>query len=268
MKILVPTDFSDNANNALTFAKKISSGRNDVQITLLFAYYAVYDFAAHAIEIVETIETDSQKAMKKAVSDAKIEGIAIDYQIVQGTVATSVTSKAYKEDYDLIVMGTQGASGIKKNLIGTNTAHVIKDSQVPVLAIPSQSNWKKLNEIIVGVELDGKENLFYKKLIALTSSLGFPYHFFNLKVSSETEDLISLEDFQRNFKLTFPNIDFTVDQQFAKSVIDGIEEQLKEKPNSILVMFYKKKSFFEYMFNSSNSIAMAYHSSVPLLVLK
>lgn len=268
MKILVPTDFSENANNALEFAKMITKGRSDVKITLLFAYYAVYDFAAHAIEIVETIETDSQKAMQKAVSDAKSEGVIIDYQIVQGTVATSVTSKAYKEDYDLIVMGTQGASGIKKNLIGSNTAHVIKDSQVPVLAIPAQSNWQKLKEIIVGVELDGKENLFYKKLIGLTSSLGFPYHFFNLKVSTEAEDLISLDDFRKNFEVAFPNIVFTIDQQLAKSVLDGIEEQLKEKSDSMLVMFYKKKSFFEYMFNTSNSIAMAYHSSVPLLILK
>ncbi|MCH7412580.1 universal stress protein [Belliella sp. R4-6] len=268
MKILVPTDFSENANNALSFAKKISTGRKDVQITLLFAYYAVYDFAAHAIEIVETIESDSKKAMQKAVEQAKNEGIFIDYQIVQGTVATAVTSKAYREDYTLIVMGTQGASGIKKNLIGSNTAHVIKDSQVPVLAIPAKSKLATIKEIIVGLELDGKEKPFLKKLVGLTSSLGLNYHFFNLKLTEENEGVSSLNEFQENFKNEFPDIIFNAEQRSAKSVLDGISEQLNEKPDSMLVMFYKKKSFFEYMFNASDSIAMAYHSSVPLLVLK
>ena len=43
--------------------------------------------------------------MQKAVSDAKSEGVIIDYQIVQGTVATSVTSKAY------VVDNIQGVAG-------------------------------------------------------------------------------------------------------------------------------------------------------------
>ncbi|MFD2034816.1 universal stress protein [Belliella marina] len=268
MKILVPTDFSDNANNALSFAKKISEDRNDVQITLIFAYYAVYDFAAHAIEIIDSIETDAKKAMEKAVTKSQSEGIKIDYQIVQGTVATSVTSKAYREDYDLIVMGTHGASRFKKNLFGSNTGHVIKDSQVPVLAIPAHSSWEMVKEIIVGIELDDREKSFYKKLIGLTFPLGFPYHFVNLKLESATEEKISLRDFELLFKELFPEVVFTASRQNAKSIIEGINFQLKEKPNSMLVMFYKKKSFFEYLFNASDSLEMAYHSSVPLLVLK
>ncbi|WP_373495625.1 universal stress protein [Aquiflexum sp.] len=45
MKILVPTDFSENADNALEFSKKIAKHKN-ASITLLYAFYAVYDFAS------------------------------------------------------------------------------------------------------------------------------------------------------------------------------------------------------------------------------
>ena len=50
MKILVPTDFSDNARNAFEFAKKLAL-LNKASITLLFAYHNVYDFAAQSSSI-------------------------------------------------------------------------------------------------------------------------------------------------------------------------------------------------------------------------
>jgi nucleotide-binding universal stress UspA family protein len=267
MKILVPTDFSDNANNALEFAKKISL-KEKASITLMFAFYAVYDFAVQATEIVNQIESDARNVLKKSMEAGRKEGIEIDYKIVQGTVASTVTALAYREEYDLIVMGTQGASGIKKSLLGSNTGHVIKDSKVSVLAVPQNATWENWTKFSIGLELDKEEDKFFNLLFKLTGHMGLPYEFFHVKTEDSFEKsigLIGLEDVLKE-KYEGKEISFTIES--ASDVNAGIGSYLEKNKGSILVMFYKNKSFFEYLFNKSMSLQMAYHTHVPLLVIK
>jgi nucleotide-binding universal stress UspA family protein len=267
MKILVPTDFSDNANNALEFAKKIAL-KEKASITLIFAFYAVYDFAAQATEIVGQIEADAKKALKKSTELGQKTGIEVDYRIVQGTVASAITSLAYREDYDLIVMGTQGASGIKKALIGSNTGHVIKECKVPVLAVPQNAKWENWKKFSIGLELDKEEEKFFNLLFKLTGHMNLPYEFFHVKTENSFEKdlgLIGLEEMLKE-KFEGKKINFAVES--AADVNLGMESYLNKNKGSILVMFYKNKSFFEYLFNRSTSLEMAYHTHVPLLVIK
>lgn len=267
MKILVPTDFSDNANNAIEYALKIAI-KEKASVTLVFAFYAVYDFAAQATEIISQIESDARKALKKSTEDGKKLGIEVDYRIIQGTVASAVTALAYREDYDLIVMGTQGASGIKKAIIGSNTGHVIKESSVSVLAVPQDAIWENWSKISTGLELDKEEEKFFIKLFKLTRNLDLPYEFFHVKTEDSFEKdlgLIGLEEVLRE-RFEDKEINFVIEH--ASDVNSGIESYLKKNKGSILVMFYKNKSFFEYLFNRSTSLEMAYHTHVPLLVIK
>ncbi|EOZ95436.1 Universal stress protein [Indibacter alkaliphilus LW1] len=267
MKILVPTDFSDNANNALTFAVELAKIEK-AEITLFYAFYAVYDFAAQATEIISNIERDAKDQMKQISEKLKKQGLKIDYKIMQGSIATAVTAFAYREDYDLIVMGTQGASGIKKALIGSNTGHVVKDARTSILVVPQDADLPSKKKICVALELlDEKESQF-KKLINLTSKFDLPYDFFHVCNAQSFEKKIELKGLESYFKETYPEIhaDFTMLE--SKETEIGIQKYLEENPNSILVTFSKDKSFFEYLFNKSTSLKMAYHTHVPMLVIK
>ncbi|AFL84894.1 universal stress protein UspA-like protein [Belliella baltica DSM 15883] len=268
MKILVPTDFSENANNALTFAKHMAKSQGEVQITLLFAFYAVYDFASNVAQIVDSIESDAKKAMKRAVELALDEGLQIDYKILQGTVSSTITSMAYREDYDLIIMGTQGANGINKTLFGSNTAHVIKESQVPVISVPNEAKWEHISKIVVGSELDQAESKFYKKLLKITSKLLFPYEFVHVDFDRNQEFQPNFEALENQLRAFSSSISFITKTIQADAVLTGIEESLSNKYDALLVMFYKKKSFFEYLFDESDSVKMLYHTHLPLLILK
>lgn len=265
MKILVPTDFSENANNAMSFAKKMAH-KNGSTITLLFAFYAVYDFAAQAEEVLDTIEADAKKALKKAVKEGEDEGLVIDSKIVQGSVATAVTKTAYQEDYDLIVMGTQGASGIKKALMGSNTGHVIKESMVPVLAIPAMSQLTDTKTTVsIAVQHIDEEIKNFNTLIYLTKALDCQYKAFHIGNKTDSTDS---EKLRTAVTTNFPEkpIDFQLVE--ADNFNEGIQTYLEQNPTSILVMFYRNKSFFEYLFNKSHSVEMAYHTHVPLLIVK
>lgn len=267
MKILVPTDFSENANNALEFAKKIAKHKN-ASITLLYAFYAVYDFASQATEIIGQIEQDAKRELKKAAEKGQSEGLRFDYKIIQGTVSTAVTSIAQREDFDLIVMGTQGASGIKKALIGSNTGHVIKESTIPVLAVPANSDWGKENKISVALELEKEEEKYFKKLFSITEDLKLPYEFFHINTDDSFEKQIEFKGLEVFLNEKYPTIDISFSVLDSKEVNKGIQQYLDQNLGSMLVMFSKNKTFFEYIFNKSTSLQMAFHTHVPLLVVK
>src|SRR5690606_1748176 len=264
MKILVPTDFSDNARNAFDFAKKLAR-ISKASTTLLYAYHNVYDFAAHSSSIPRQIKEDARKAVEELNTDGEIK-IPVDYKIVQGYIATTIASTAYREDFDLIIMGTQGASGIEKGLVGSNTAHVIKDSMVSVLAVPAHSSFDMVDKIVVSLEWLATEQRFFERLFQITRQWQLPYRSLHIKTSQEDppkEKVIHLKEW-----LTKNEIDISHDTVLAQNLLEGVNQYLKDNENGIFVMFYKKKPFFEYLVHKSRIEKMAYHTHVPLLVIK
>jgi len=266
MKILVPTDLSDNARNALHFAKSYAKNQ-DATITLLYAYYAVYDFAAQAAEIISAIEQDAKAALKKEIVDSG-EGVIIDYKIVQGTISTAINATVLAGDYDLIIMGTQGASGIKKTLIGSNTATVIKESEVPVIAVPAQATFEGVKKITVAVELDKEDEKLFKKFMQLTESWNLPYAVLHIENKHDFNKDISFKGLKDFLAESYPDCDYEFIIIQADEFEAGTKKYLAGEPNTLLVMLSKNKTFFEFLFNKSQSVQFAYHTHVPLLIVK
>ncbi len=267
MKILVPTDFSENAHNAYEFAREIALIQN-ASITLLYAFYAVYDFATRSEEILDSIERDAKKQLKLAVQLGTDLGLKVDYLLIQGTVATTVTATAYRKDYDLIVMGTQGASGIKKALIGSNTGHVLKESQVSVLVIPQSAKWENVRKISCAIDMQKEEKIFYSRLFKLTQKMNLPFEFVHFEQTNDFSKDIIWRGLQSYFKEILPDHSISFKKEPSQDFEKGVEKYLEISPDALMVMFYRDKTFFEYLFNKSQSLQLAYHTHVPLLVVK
>jgi nucleotide-binding universal stress UspA family protein len=266
MKILVPTDFSDNANHALALAKRICFYEKG-SITLIFAFYAVYDFASQAELIVDNIEQDAKKILEEAVEQGISDGINIDYTIRQGTVSSVVTSTAFREEYDLIVMGTQGAGNFSKKYFGTNTGHVIKESQVPVLAIPENFDFSNLQKITISSELKEEDEVYFRKLIQLTHQWNLPYEILHIEKEYDPQLEEKALSSQKIFTQHYSDLNVTFKKISSKNINDGLSTYLSSNPAALLVMFYKKKTFFEHLFNKSYTVAQAYHLMNPLLII-
>jgi len=267
MKILVPTDLSENADNALEFAKQLII-QNGGEIILLFTYYAVYDFAAQATRIIGQIEKDAKKALKKAIKINNPENLAMDYRIVQGTVENAVDSTAKALDIDLIIMGTQGASGLKKVMLGSNTADVIRQVRIPVLAVPAGSTYERVKEIIVAVELKKEDPKTLHQVMDLTAQWRLPYEIVHIKKEEKYDTEVDFNGLQQYIANNFPLAEVSYMTYQADSIDKGLEIYLNDHPQALLVMFSKTRSFFEQLFESSRSVEMAYHTHVPLLVVK
>jgi nucleotide-binding universal stress UspA family protein len=156
--ILVPTDFSNLAENALRIAIAVCK-THGARITLLhvvdeLAYLSPSEVFIPSVDrtpdVFATIEDNIKDLAFKMTKQSQVE---IEGSVSTGNPADTICRVAAKDGCDMIVMGAHGASGVREFFIGSNAFRVIKHSSCPVLTIPG--NWEKLyfNKVIYPVRL-------------------------------------------------------------------------------------------------------------------
>jgi hypothetical protein len=95
-----------------------------------------------------------------------------------------------------------------------------------------------------------------------------PFVIIHVVSESSKPTTIPPTDFTLQLEKSFPDNNFRFIQIHHEQVLDGIDQFIADHPGILLVMYSKHKSFFESMFSRSHSVQMAYHTQVPLLVIK
>lgn len=140
MKILVATDGSKHALNAVKYAAKlVSNTRSNDKITLIsvhddtgFRHAAQFVGKAEVEDYLREVSEKELKSARKVLTDADIKH---DQAIVIGHVSEEIVKFANAGKFDLIVMGSKGRSGIADLLIGSVAQRVLATAKQPVLLV-------------------------------------------------------------------------------------------------------------------------------------
>lgn len=142
LKILIPTDFSVQAEFAYLMVKKLEAmAQLDIHfLHVLVVPDTVSMNAAGEIETCGEIDVNyvvQQKeiAVRKLANLEKLYGNNIHTQLVLGKITDAILEFSETNHFDLIVMGTKGAWGIKEKLSGSETQAVARRARVPVLSL-------------------------------------------------------------------------------------------------------------------------------------
>lgn len=134
-KILLATDFSEASYNALTYALSVARG---------------YDATIHALHVItppanmcatpegaaalESMEEVVQEEMAKV--SARMSGLRSETAVERSPSVWSAVQEAIQQnDIDLVVVGTQGRTGVRKLLLGSTAEAIFHQARVPVLTI-------------------------------------------------------------------------------------------------------------------------------------
>ncbi len=155
--ILVPTDFSPASLNALDTAIAVAK-RQGSTLTLLHVVnenllsYGRFDTLPISTPVISIMKDESSDILEKIKDQVQNEhGIAIKIETAHGFVASSICKAAEKQEADLIIMGTHGATGFREFFIGTNAYAVVKHAPCPVLTIPPGKKWLTFAKILFPV---------------------------------------------------------------------------------------------------------------------
>ncbi|MHA7836034.1 MAG: universal stress protein, partial [bacterium] len=140
--ILVPTDFSEDAQKALAVAKDWAR-RFDARIVLLHAYRVDLPMSTPALgggfvlpdRFYEELRAEATKQVEALAAETSREGVEARGIAVEERASVAIVEEAEKLSADLIVMGTRGLTGIKHVALGSVAERVVREAPCPVLTV-------------------------------------------------------------------------------------------------------------------------------------
>ncbi len=137
-RILVPTDFSDSAREALDWAQTLAR-EFKAEILLLHVVenltvgYASDLFPVPMAEVYEEISSYARTELGKLAEEVRKSGVTVTERLAQGTPSAEIIRIAKEEPVDLIVVGSHGKGLLDHALFGSTTERVVRKAPCPVL---------------------------------------------------------------------------------------------------------------------------------------
>jgi nucleotide-binding universal stress UspA family protein len=276
-RVLLPTDFSDNAWNAVEYALKLYQ-RERCMFFLMNAYTPPLTSPTGSLGS-STITKVLLDAAKKSSDD----GLANVLKKIRAghksklhqfkTISkydfflSAVKEIIQEEGIDLIVMGTKGASGLKQAIIGSNTASVIGKVTCPVLAIPEKAVFKKPSEIVFATDY---QHYYTMKEMLVLFHVAKKYHSaIRVLHALDVEDSLSntqeaVKKHVEGMVMPFPNSFHTLT---GLSLATAIRAFIQSREVDMLCMVGKHHTFFDRILGKPREEEISFHVTIPYLVL-
>ena len=276
-KILVPTDFSLNANKALDFAVQIAKQAN-AEIHLI-----------HACDLIDTIFKDNQamykeynqtisdkanenlSLLKKSIEDT--EKLSVHIKLYRGNVTDTVLQASEEHQADLVIMGTLGETRLQEKIFGSITAGIIGKTNIPVMAVPLLSEWDTPKKILLMVNNSDEQPDMARPVFELAELFNAMVHvaIFTDVDSAEAIDYLKdkrgVTSYEEKLKIKYKNINIKSVHLDGHRFQETIEEYVLEQRIDFVAMITHKRTFLKSIFNRSMTKKMSYHTRIPLLAI-
>lgn len=260
--ILLPTDFSENALKASKYAIALFK-KEACNFYLLHADLDGYSPSRELAIIKELSQTATQLQTLSTDFDHHFETI-----LLQSDLFGNIRRLVVKKDIDFIVMGTKGSSAVKNLFMGSKAVKMIKSIRIcPILMVPETYRQVPIKKFMIATNFDHYyERAELNPVIRLAKNSGA-----EIKVV-HIVDGIPLSDYQEKLKALLKKkmkgISFSFEEvPQTESLSKTIYELTEEHKVHLLAMIYHRHDFFEKFFATDVIKKLAFHISVPFLVL-
>ena len=270
-KIVVPIDFSKCSKNALTNAIRIAE-RMRMEIVLYHAVMVPVGFAEGAPAggmdyVFEELEAEARKDLNSLIKEFPIlEKIEHEVCIQYGPLHDGINDLNENGEVALVVMGTHGATGFAKALIGSNAFNVMKSVSCPVIALPEDSDITKMTHIGIAGDFLSVPN---PELITIMMDLAKAFYaqIHVIHIDTGAVDVKGQIDVARRMEKYLRNTNHTFHFRKFDDVEEGLEATAKELNIELLAMIAKHHGFFDRLRHTSHTKKMVLDIPMPLMVL-
>jgi nucleotide-binding universal stress UspA family protein len=185
-KIVVPVDFSEFSNKAAEYAMFIAE-KFCADITLL---HAVILFEEDIDEkeqlqaykkIIQKKEKERTKQLELHCKTAKSRGLRVKSALIRGvSTADSILDYISDNDFDLMVMGTHGRTGLKRWMLGSVTERVAGFSPIPVLTIHKDFKELDITKILIPIDFSEHSKIAINRGIAIAKEFNAALEFLHV----------------------------------------------------------------------------------------
>ncbi|WP_298541361.1 universal stress protein [uncultured Aquimarina sp.] len=274
--ILIPTDFSENSWNSITYAlsffKKVKCNFHLLHVSPYRQVIGSDSFFESKDQVVEKVTHSDKEQMRLLLK--KIQKLSLNNKHRFYTVnehiffVDTIRKQVEEKNIDFIVMGTKGASGLKEKTIGSNTGDVITKVKCPVLVIPEKATYNNIHEIAFPTDY----NIFYKDRILNTISKVLNLNNAALRVlhiSKKEQELTDLQKQHKDFLNDYfeDNAEHSFHFLSNPNIEQAVQCFVESRNIGMITMVAKNLNFFQRILFHPTVEKISYHISIPFLVL-
>ncbi|MFT5648170.1 MAG: nucleotide-binding universal stress UspA family protein [Aureispira sp.] len=267
--ILVPFDFSVSSSWGFYYACELAA-TIDAEIIVV----NIYSPSTEATYSLEKLQTNAPKrkieilAHLKAATQYPItvdaKAVKISYDIGYGE-KEAISAYAKRKNVDLIVMGTDGSDKGSNKILGSNTNKVIEKAHCPVLAIPTGTTFKLVQNIAYATNFDSKDIESITQLGKVAKATNSTLQCIHVDLFSEGAETDKRAAFEAEVKTSLEGLPIVFNTWSAHNVEDGLEIFCRVYNIDMLAMLTHNRSTWDKLFGEhSLTKSMAMRNKLPL----
>lgn len=264
MKVLVATDFSKNANQALNYALFLLGDKIE-ELLLLTAVDIKAAGALFGMTLDDDLEAESYKKLQQISEEISLAypNLKITETVKTGPLAQVLIRTAEVTQPHLTFMGTNGTTGLYEQIVGSNTKELMHAYDLPLVVVPLGYEKKKMNTVLVALEYPAKDQGRIKLVSELCQLIGA-----NLHIVSFIDKDEEMEPMPFDAEI-MASVHFSQDQLIASD--NSIEQQIlsfadKDQAEMICV-FPHHKRFLKGLFHHSVTENVMALSKKPVMIV-
>ena len=273
-RILVPIDFSKEAESAARVAASIArkTGSEIFLVHMLELPVTTIDPAE-----MNTISSEPQIIYFMKLAHEKFEkfkklpflkGLTVIETIQFQHAFSGIINESEKNKIDLIVMGSQGASGLQEMFIGSNTEKVVRRSKVPVLVIKKGEEDFEVNDIIFASDFNKESKSTFQRVINFANLFDAKLHLLYINTIHNFNTTKNIESRIDDFVKDFDFSNYTKNIYNDISIEKGILSYARDMDADLIALNTHGRSGLSQLFNGSIGQELANHALRPVVTFK
>jgi len=279
--ILVPTDFSEQANNALDMAYEMAVIGNAELIILNVldmpgghayapggASFNVMGGPAMGGELdnvyLVELHNKTKEKLENIIKEPKYKNIKLSYRLQVGNPYHNISEEIVENDVDLVVMGTKGASGMEEMLIGSNTEKVVRLAKCPVLTVKNKVGVNNVKKIVFASSFTEAEDHVIEELKKLQKLLSAELHLLKVNTPNNFETSRKIKQDVKNYidKYDLQHASVNICNDVVEE--DGIIYFAEEIDADLIAMATHGRTGFMHLLSGSIAEDVVNHAQRPV----
>jgi len=259
--ILVPVGNHENAINTLQYA--IDFAEHVEAKIYLVHIFSSSKVSGSFVNMDHLLKKDSEEILKSHLSSVNVKNVEIISNTLKGHSIIDTLKQLIKLlNIDLIIASTKNDVSDESIFIGKIAGNIIKDTEAPVLIIPSNATFRPISKILMTIKSGSIKSLStLDLLVKVKNTFNTTINLLQVKTPQLDASELAL-----NEKLS-SLIDQLIPTKNA-TVFQGVLEFIREENPDMLCVIRRKRGFFKKLWQNDKVKKVDFDSNIPLLVLK
>jgi nucleotide-binding universal stress UspA family protein len=271
-KILIPTDFSKYADQAIEAGAQIAK-KNNAEIILLHMLELPGQSndavtGETSIPAIMLFKNKADEILKSIKNRPYLKGIPVKEAVLLDNAYKGITTYSNENDIDLIIMGSHGSSGFEEIFIGTNTEKVVRLSNIPVLIIKNKTENLDIKKIVFASDFSKETKKPFLELLKFAKIFDAKLKLVMICTPNNFKSTSAAQKIMKEFVADFDMPDYSMETYNDTNVEKGIINYANAKNADLIAFGTHRRTALIHFFNGSISEDLVNHTTKPVITFK